>query len=106
MFVRSAAHTVPESAMTDATERSIAPLAITKVEPNAKSPITAEAERIFSAFDHERKCGDSTENTAMRIVRKAIHRARLIRRLEPMKLISLEVVERVVTNLDYFKNTS
>jgi hypothetical protein len=83
LLVTSAAHTVPERAMTDATERSIAPLAITKVEPRARRPITADAESIFCAFDHERKCGDSAVKTATRMHRNATQRARLIRRLEP-----------------------
>jgi hypothetical protein len=83
LLVRSAAHTVPERAMTDATERSIPPLAITKVEPRARRPITPDAESIFCAFDHERKWGDNAVKTATRMHRNARQRATLIRRLEP-----------------------
>ena len=49
------AHTVEESAITEATDRSIPPLAITKVCPNARIPTTADAEIIFSRFENDKK---------------------------------------------------
>jgi hypothetical protein len=78
-FCTREAQTVPDSAITDAIERSMPPLPITKVLPIASSPVTAEAARILSKFERERKCGDRKENVVTSTAKKSRHRRELNR---------------------------
>jgi hypothetical protein len=77
-FCSNKAHVVPLRAITEAIERSIPPLPMTKVTPSASKPITVEADKILSKLEYDKKYGERNVNMVVNAPSRSKHRKKLI----------------------------